>query len=126
MAVRLQLWQPTIAYVPFGTIAHLWFQSPLGDPLVWVTILAIGVWGGTRRLQLSNDALPLLVSVAGLGNMLLFMAFGPSDDFRYLLPTMFCAIATVILSVERGMLSTLTLKRFASRWHIGYSAMIFR
>jgi hypothetical protein len=126
MAVRLQLWQPTIAYVPFGTIAHLWFQSPLGDPLVWVTILAIGVWGGSRRLQLSNDALPLLVSVAGLGNVLLFMAFGASDDFRYLLPTMLCAIATVVLSVERGLLSTLALKRFALRWPIGNSALSLR
>jgi hypothetical protein len=99
LADGLQLWNPTIAYAPFGKIAGLlvgkgWLQQPL----VWCAVLLTGfVWSVHRRS--SGHMLPLyLLAVVGLSNMVMIVWIGPSDDLRYLYPTWMCALATIALA----------------------------
>jgi hypothetical protein len=100
MIETLQLWKPTIAYVPFGAVAHLWFQGPFGRPLVWVIVLLIGAWFGAYSTKSRRDPILLIVTLGGIGNVGLFCAVGPSDDLRYLLPSMFCAVVTTVQLVR--------------------------
>lgn len=104
----LQYWSPTISYVPFGHIAYSWFNSWLGYPILWIIIVTAGLFIGRKSRE--RGALITALSAAGLANVATFIAFGPSAELRYLLPTMFCAIAVVVIAIEVNI----------SRWDIPY------
>jgi hypothetical protein len=97
----IQLWQPRVSYLPFGGVAHWVLSGPLGHPLLWLAICGMGLGYGILRLRSSGDAVSLTVALAGVGNVFLFVAVGPADDLRYLLPTFFAALALSVLVLER-------------------------
>jgi hypothetical protein len=100
----IQLWRPTLAYAPFGMVAHGWFTSVLGYPALWLAILTAALISAARRPSVVAHPM-LIIASAGLSYALLLVAVGPADDFRYLLPVMFTTIATAVIVLERFQLS---------------------
>jgi hypothetical protein len=92
------IWQPSIGFYPFGNIAQLFFSrwSPASQPTVWITILMIGAVVSLRSKRIGSFPVTLTLSLAGLGNFLMYAAIGPAENLRYLLPTMFCALAVIV------------------------------
>src|SRR5262249_42188502 len=100
----VQLWTPTISYVPFGTIAGLLIYGPLGHPLLSLSILSLaGVLAWVGRSSGSALA-PMMLALFGIANFIEIAVFAASDDLRYLLPTWICALATVIWAVRHWRL----------------------
>lgn len=100
MRTGIQLWHPQVGYVPFGTIAHFWFSQFTGSPILWVATATAGLLLGAVFLRRRGDYRLLIVSSIGVGNFLTLSLFAPSDDLRYLLPTMMSALAAIVLIIE--------------------------
>lgn len=94
-----QLWHPLIGFVPFGVVANMVLDSPVGQPLIWCIILA----GNLAYLlfRRSREMAPLLLSVCGLSNLVAFIFLSGSDDLRYLLPTFMCSLGVMVLWLGR-------------------------
>jgi hypothetical protein len=86
------LWQPRVAYAPFGFAADAFFRSSAGSPLLWVGgCFAIAGFLVARRAQTqSPDQICALAAGLGLGNFVMLAIFSGSDDCRYLLMTLLC------------------------------------
>jgi hypothetical protein len=99
MAQKIQMWEPTIAAVPFYWIANKVFARRTS--LVWglafcvVTLL----WWWRNRLHRQIDIVVVASSALGLGNVLMLVAFGIGDDGRYLAPTLVCGIVSLLRTV---------------------------
>jgi len=98
----VQLWKPTIAYLPFARIANNTFSGPLGRPLLWIAILALASISLFRLPPGEERALIAGLIATGLANVLMIGIFSPGDDLRYLLPTAFCALVVTVKFVEMG------------------------
>jgi len=98
----VQLWTPTIAYLPFARIANNTFSGPLGRPLLWIAILALASISLFRLPPGEERALIAGLIATGLANVLMIGIFSPGDDLRYLLPTAFCALVVTVKFVEMG------------------------
>lgn len=90
---KMELWHPTIGYMPFGLISSFLLSGILGHPLLWCIILIINFMYVIRRKVM---LVPLLLSVAGMSNVIAFILLSGSDDLRYLLPTLYCALAVIV------------------------------
>ena len=102
VTIGLQLWTPTIAYLPFGRVAHHAFTGPLGRPWLWMAILALAS-ACLLRLPRSDDRTIIAALIAtGLSNVAMLIIFSPGSDLRYLLPTAFCALVVSVKLVELG------------------------
>jgi hypothetical protein len=101
LADRLQFWSPTIAYAPFGNIAGLAIgEGWLKQPLIWCSVLLIGLAWSLYRKPAGNMMSLYLLGVAGLGNVAMIILIAPSDDLRYLYPTWMCALGTIVVMCE--------------------------
>lgn len=98
--IAVQLWEPTIAYAPFGRIAHNTFRGPLGHPLTWIALLALASISLFKLAPGDDKTLMAVMIAVGLGNVVMLAIFSPGDNLRYLLPTAFCALVVTVKFVE--------------------------
>jgi hypothetical protein len=94
----LDLWRPTVAYTPFGRAADFAFRKWPGRPSLWLAVLvlaAVGSW----FLPKARRPVPLLLATLGSGNVAMIGFLSGGDDLRYLLPTWFCAVASIVFYV---------------------------
>jgi hypothetical protein len=89
----MQEWRPTIGFVPFGMISGFILSSPCGHPLFWCLTLIVNL---VFMFRCQVQLVPLLLSVAGLSNVIAFILLSGSDDLRYLLPTFLCSLAVLV------------------------------
>lgn len=104
LADHLQLWNPTIAYAPFGRFAGLlvgdgWLQQPL----VWCFVLLAGFAWSIYHKSAGNMLSVFLLAVVGLGNVVMIVWIAPSDDLRYLYPTWMCALGVLTVACRNIM-----------------------
>jgi hypothetical protein len=107
LADHLQLWNPTIAYAPFGNIAGLLVgEGWLKQPLIWCCICMIGLVWSIHRKPAGNMMSLYLLAVIGLANVMTIVWIAPSDDLRYLGPTWMCALGSIAITcrniIRRG------------------------
>jgi hypothetical protein len=96
---KIRMWEPTIAAVPFYWIASKVFRRTF---LVWglaFCVVTLLWWWRNRRLDRQIDIVVVASSALGLGNALMLIAFGISDDGRYLAPTLVCGIVSLLRTV---------------------------
>jgi hypothetical protein len=102
----IQLWQPRVAYVPFGATADAFFRSTAGSPLLWVVgCFAIAGFLIVQRDECyGSDHICALAVGLGLGNFVMLAIFSGSDDCRYLLMTLLClGVATARLGLQQSV-----------------------
>ena len=100
MTQKIQMWEPTIAAVPFYWIANKVFARRTS--LVWglaFCVVTLLWWWRNRRLHRQIDIVVVASSALGLGNVLMLAAFGVADAGRYLAPTLVCGIVSLLRTV---------------------------
>ena len=100
MTHKIQMWEPTIAVVPFYWIANKVFGRRTS--LVWglaFCVVTLLWWWRNRRLHRQIDIVVVASSALGLGNVLMLVAFGIGADGRYLAPTLVCGIVSLLRTV---------------------------
>jgi hypothetical protein len=100
MTQKIQMWEPTIAAVPFYWIANKVFARRTS--LVWglaFCVVTLLWWWRNRRLHRQIDIVVVASSTLGLGNVLMLVAFGIGDAGRYLAPTLVCGIVSLLRTV---------------------------
>lgn len=101
LADHLQFWNPTIAYAPFANIASLLVGDGwLKQPLVWCSVLLVGLGWSIYRKSAGNRMSLFLLAVVGLCNVVMIVWIAPSDDLRYLYPTWMCALGTIAIACK--------------------------
>ena len=90
---KMDAWRPTVGFIPFGMASFYILSSPIGHPLFWCATLIANL---VFILRSKANVVPLLLSVAGISNVIAFILLSGSDDLRYLLPTFFCALAVMV------------------------------
>jgi hypothetical protein len=101
LADHLQLWNPTIAYAPFGNIAGLLVgEGWLKQPLIWCCICMIGLAWSIYRKPTGKMMSLYLLAVIGLANVMTIVWIAPSDDLRYLGPTWMCALGSIAITCK--------------------------
>lgn len=104
LADHLQLWNPTIAYAPFGNIAGMLVgEGWLKQPLVWSFVLLAGLAWSIHRRSAGHMMSLYCLAVFGLGNVAMIVCGAPSDDLRYLYPTWMCALGALTILCKNIM-----------------------
>jgi hypothetical protein len=101
MTRKFQMWEPTIAFVPFGWFAARIFARQTS--LVWGLFFCVGtlLWSWrNRRLYQKFDLVVVVSSALGLGNVLMMMALGVADEGRYLAPTLVCGMVSLLRTIR--------------------------
>ena len=104
MTGKFQLWEPTIRYRPFGLASALVFSSPI-VPVTVLSCLATLVWSWRKTRERSGevDAVIVVSSAIGIGNLMMLLLFGISDDGRYLLPTVICGGVSILRLIQQEL-----------------------
>jgi hypothetical protein len=104
MTGKFQVWEPTIRYRPFGLVSALVFSSPI-VPVTVLSCVATLVWSWRKTRERSGevDAVIVVSSAIGIGNLLMLLLFGISDDGRYLLPTVICGGVSILRLIQRAL-----------------------
>jgi hypothetical protein len=100
---QLQVWKPTIAYVPFGRVAHALLSGFPSQPLLWVAVLLVSAGVSGYRNSGRPHVVPGILATGGIAYTLMIAIFSGIDNERYLLTTWFCAMASLAFLV--GMIA---------------------
>jgi hypothetical protein len=100
MTQKIQMWEPTIAFVPFGWVAAGIFARPTS--LVWGIFFCVSTllwnWRNVRQRQ-NFDLVTVTSSAVGLGNIVMLAAFGVAAEGRYIAILLVCGIVSVLRTI---------------------------
>jgi hypothetical protein len=101
MTAKIQMWEPTIAPVPFYWIGAKIFTGRKSVVCGLVLCIATLLWSWrNRRLHRTVDLVVVTSSAFGLANVLMLMVFGIADAGRYLAPTVVCGIVSLLRTLH--------------------------
>jgi hypothetical protein len=101
MSQRIQMWQPTIAFVPFSWFASRTFGRPTSVDWGIFFCVATLLWSWRNRHKYKTfDWVVVVSSSLGLGNIMMMIVFGVSDESRYLAPTIICGIVSLLRTIR--------------------------
>jgi hypothetical protein len=101
MRSRFELWEPRIAYVPFGWAAAFMISRPFLVIVIFVCLIVLIKSWKMSRARYEFDSFEMSAGAIGLGNILMVVAFGIAADARYLLPTFICGFVIVLRKLVR-------------------------